>query len=90
MIVDPQVHDRFVERVSYWLDEFQKDSGKAQMSHIINERNFDRVSGLLKQTKGKVEHGGQLDRETKFIQPAIVTDVTLQGEVYTCFKRVPQ
>lgn len=79
VIVDPQVHDQFVERVGHWLDQFQKGEGKGQMSHIINERNYDRVFGLLKATKGKLVHGGELDRETKFIQPAIVTDVTLQG-----------
>ena len=81
--MDPRVHDQFVERAGYWLNQFQKGEGKGQMSRIINERNYDRVSGLLKATKGKVVHGGELDRETKFIQPAIVTDVTLQGEFST-------
>lgn len=37
---------------------------------------------LLKATDGKLVHGGELDRETKFIQPAIATDVTLQGECF--------
>lgn len=50
------------------------------MTRIVNERHYDRVSDLLKATKGKLVHGGEQERETKFIQPAVVTDVTLQGE----------
>ena len=80
--VDPIVHDKFVERVGFHLEEFLKNTRKGDMSCIINDRNFERVAGLLEGTKGKVLHGGEQDRAARYIQPTIITDVTLQGEFH--------
>ena len=80
VIVDPQIHDRFVERVTFWLDQFLKGEGKSHMTRTISERNYDRIAGLLKATKRKVVRGGEQDRETKSLQPSIITNVMLQGK----------
>lgn len=79
--VDPSVHDEFVERVGYHLKEFLKNGRKDDMSHIISDRNFERVAGLLEGTQGNVVHGGKQDKATRYIQPTVITDVTLQGEL---------
>lgn len=81
--VDPSVHDKFVERVGYWLNEFLKGNAKDGMTRMISDRNYERVAGLLKQTQGKVAYGGQQDKATRYIQPTVVTDVTMQGETHT-------
>ena len=80
--VDPIVHDKFVERVGHHLKEFLKNGRKEDMSHIISDRNFERVAGLLEGTQGNVVHGGKQDKATRYIQPTVITDVTLQGELY--------
>jgi len=46
------------------------------MARIVNEAHFDRLSGLLKQTKGQVVHGGELDKDELKIGITIVQGVT--------------
>ena len=52
---------------------------------IINERHFDRLSGLL--DSGRAVVGGQSDRDDKFIAPTVLTDVepdapVMQQEIF--------
>uniref|UniRef100_A0A914C6C5 Aldehyde dehydrogenase n=1 Tax=Acrobeloides nanus TaxID=290746 RepID=A0A914C6C5_9BILA len=51
---------------------------------IITQRQFDRLSSLLKSTRGKISFGGNTDSEQFYIQPTIITDVdgedSLMGE----------
>ncbi|KAK4696481.1 hypothetical protein P7C71_g1447, partial [Lecanoromycetidae sp. Uapishka_2] len=77
VFVDPSVHDKFVERATYWIGHYLKDGGKDSVTHIINERNYDRLVGLLEQSKGHVAYGGTTDRSTKYIQPTIIKDITM-------------
>ncbi|KAL8791339.1 MAG: hypothetical protein Q9195_005958 [Heterodermia aff. obscurata] len=79
--VDPSIHDEFVDRIGYHLKEFLKNGGKDGMSRIISDRNFERVASLLEGTQGKVVHGGEQDKATRYIHPTVVTDVTLQDSV---------
>lgn len=74
VFADPAVHDQLLERLQYWFEKFL-ENGNEQFATIINERHFDRISGLLKSTAGVVVYGGDLDRERKYIKPTIVRDV---------------
>ena len=76
--VDPSVHDEFVERVGFHLKEFV--NCKDNMSRIISDRNFERVAGLLEGTQEKVIYGGKQDKATRYIEPTVITNVTLQGK----------
>ena len=49
------------------------------MSRIVNERNFDRLTGLLKRTTGDIKVSGQSDKEKLRLAPAIVANITLNG-----------
>lgn len=82
VFVDPSVHDKFVERATHWLGQFLKGDGKDQEARIVNERNYDRLVGLFNQSRGTVAYGGEKSREDKYIQPTLVTDVNMQGELY--------
>jgi aldehyde dehydrogenase (NAD+) len=44
-------------------------------THIINERNFDRLDSLLQRTSGKIVYGGQRDRQSRYFATTIVTGV---------------
>jgi len=46
---------------------------------IINERHFDRVSALLQ--SGTVAFGGQTNRDSKYIAPTVLTDVTADSPI---------
>ena len=82
VFVDPSVHDKFVERAIYWLGQYLKGDGKDQGTRIVNGRNYDRLVGLLNRSEGNVAYGGDKSREDKYIQPTLITDVTMQGELY--------
>ena len=80
VFVDPSIHDKFVERAIHWLGQYLKDGSEEDAVRIVNEQNYDRLVGLLKQTDGKVVYGGKTNRDDKFIQQTLVTNVTMQGK----------
>jgi len=45
------------------------------MSRLVTPQAFARVSGLLKNTKGTIVVGGEMDEATKFIAPTVIKDV---------------
>lgn len=76
VLVHPGVRDRLVADLSRYFDTFL--GGKADSedyTHIVNDRNFDRLDNLLQQTSGKIVYGGQRDRQTRYFAPTIVTGV---------------
>lgn len=81
VFVEPEVVDAFLERYSFWNKQLlktttgeTKETGEDQLCHIINERNFDRLAGLLEKTSGEVVYGGleESSRKSLFIHPTIV------------------
>ena len=81
VFVDPEVHQQFVARLVYWNEKFEgggKGGLATQMGHIVNERNYDRLSGLLDKTKGKIVCGGVGDRPKLAFKPTVVDNVSTQ------------
>ena len=54
-------------------------SASAEYGRIVNERHFDRLSGLL--DSGRVVVGGSSDRTTKYIAPTVLADVDPKSPV---------
>ena len=81
VFIDPGVHDEFLEKASYWLGQFTRNEDKDQAADIVNELNYDRLICLLNQTEGKIALGAAKDRESKYIQPTVITDVTMEGKL---------
>lgn len=54
-------------------------SGSYDFCQMINEKQFDRVVKYLEQ--GTIYAGGQTNRDKLFIQPTLLTDVSLDAEV---------
>ena len=81
VFVPKTIRNEFVEKLGGWFDTFLKDEKEdpEQMVRIVNERNFDRLDGLLQKTDGKIVYGGHKDREDKYIQPTVVTDISISG-----------
>ncbi|MFF1817922.1 aldehyde dehydrogenase family protein [Kribbella sp. NPDC058245] len=50
-----------------------------EYGRIVNERHFDRLSGLL--ASGRVVVGGETDKATKYIAPTVLTDVAPDSPV---------
>jgi len=48
-------------------------------SKIINERQFNRITGYLQ--NGKIAHGGRTDAAKLFIEPTVLTEVSMDAPV---------
>lgn len=76
VFVDPSVHDEFLEKLERWTKEF---AASGHMCHIINERNYDRLAGILARSNGKIVSAGKSSREEKRLAGTIVANVSLSG-----------
>ena len=74
LLVDEEVLPALVEHMKVALREFHPKGaeGNADYSHIINERQWQRLKDMLDGTKGKVLIGGKTDRATLFFEPTVV------------------
>lgn len=80
VFAEPEIADQLAERLTYWNAQFLLQ-GDSDMCRIVNERNFDRLAGLLEKTQGTVSCGGKTDRSQKFIEPTVIKDVTMQDSL---------
>lgn len=73
-----EVQDKFVSTAKNVLKNFYLSNPKDSdsFSRIINDKNFDRLNNLLSKTTGKVAIGGETERDSCFIAPTIVSNVT--------------
>jgi acyl-CoA reductase-like NAD-dependent aldehyde dehydrogenase len=75
LLVESSVYDQVLKSLLECFQKYEKITEKSDFSHIINERGFERLKSLLSFTNGKLI-GGSLDKDSLFISPTIVTDVT--------------
>lgn len=79
VFAEPEIADKLIDKIAYWHAQVMKktaagEGGADHLSRIINDRNYDRVVGLLEKTQGKVVHGGlaHCDRADLYIPPTVV------------------
>lgn len=77
VLVHPSLRDRLVADLIRHFDTFLggKDNNPEYYTHIINDRNFERLDNLLQQTSGEVVYGGQRIPQSRYFAPTIVTGV---------------
>jgi aldehyde dehydrogenase (NAD+) len=82
VFVHEQVHDQFVQLLSQQIKSFygndiiqNKDYGR-----IINHHHFDRIQGLVKETKSDWDFS-TWDRESKFIPPTLLTGIPTDSAI---------
>jgi aldehyde dehydrogenase (NAD+) len=80
-IVDASVKDRFVSKVLDAIEAFRAQDGAGMP--IVNERQFNRLSGYLGSTGGQVVLGGGSDAATLTIEPTVVVDPPLDEPLMT-------
>ncbi len=81
LLVHSSVKDKLVEALKAAALKFFSDKPEESYSYgkIINEKQFDRIAGYLSQ--GKIAYGGRTDKEKLFIEPTILTDVSMNGSI---------
>jgi aldehyde dehydrogenase (NAD+) len=77
VLADASIRDELVSKIGAAVTKFTSD--KPGGMRIVNQRQFDRISGYLAGEDGKVVVGGKCDASTLRIQPAVVVDPDPDG-----------
>jgi aldehyde dehydrogenase (NAD+) len=83
LLVDRSIREEFLILLKKWITKFYGSSVEESpdFPRIITGAHFDRIEGYLK--CGNIYSGGQHNREAKFIEPTILTDVKPDATVMT-------
>lgn len=81
LLVHEQVHDQLVEQIRAEISEkFGANvMENASFPHIVNARNFDRLSAFL--TNGTAVIGGRSNRDQLMIEPTVLEDISWDSPV---------
>ena len=89
VLVDKENLPALVQQLEVALHDFQPRGAEdnPDYARIVNERQWERLKGLLDSTKGKILIGGKTDRSALFFEPTVVRvdsadDVLLQNESF--------
>jgi aldehyde dehydrogenase (NAD+) len=77
VLADASIRDELVSKIGAAVTKFTSD--KPEGMRIVNQRQFDRISGYLASKDGNVIVGGKCDPSTLRIQPAVVVDPDPDG-----------
>jgi aldehyde dehydrogenase (NAD+) len=73
IVIGPREREeKFLAYAKKAANSFQ---AQGDMGRIVNDVHFDRLEGLLKNTKGQVIHGGDMDRENLRMGITIISGV---------------
>ncbi|KAF9446039.1 NAD-aldehyde dehydrogenase [Macrolepiota fuliginosa MF-IS2] len=83
VLVPRDFQDKFVSALKEVADKFYPESTSAPgiYSRLVTPQAFNRIKGLLDNTKGSVALGGETDAATKFISPTVVKDVGVEDSL---------
>ncbi len=81
VLTDAETEGKLVPFIAAALEGMFGADPQASDSYgrIVNRRHFDRLAGLL--DSGTVALGGRTDREDRYIEPTVLTDVTPEQPV---------
>jgi aldehyde dehydrogenase (NAD+) len=81
VLADAKIRDELVTKISEAITRFGSDEPAGM--RIVNQRQFDRLTGYLSNTKGTVAVGGTSDPADLRIQPTVVVDPDPQEPLMT-------
>lgn len=73
VLVERAVRDELADQLVHSLEDFRSDGAPRGM-RIINERQFDRLTGYLAGTGATIAYGGGSDRAALTIEPTVLLD----------------
>ncbi|XP_068208133.1 aldehyde dehydrogenase, dimeric NADP-preferring-like [Palaemon carinicauda] len=81
VLCNKEVQDTFVQKAKEVLKEWYGDNPaqSPDLCRIVAERHVDRLAGYL--NDGKVVVGGKVDKNDKWIEPTILTDVSADSKI---------
>lgn len=79
LLIHHKVKDAFLTEYENAIKAFFPDGDLSEMPVIINEKHFDRVTGLMKKERAVI--GGHYDRCRRFVEPTVLTGITPESPV---------
>lgn len=81
VLVHRSVKDKLIEELKKSIEHFfeGKPATSPDYCRIINEKQFDRITGYLKE--GTLIYGGEFNKEDLFISPTLMVDVNLMDKI---------
>ncbi|NEQ49019.1 MAG: aldehyde dehydrogenase [Leptolyngbya sp. SIO3F4] len=81
LLIDRTIKDAFLKKLTAAMEEFfgKDPSQSPDLSRIINQQHFERLSRLL--NSGEVLVGGETDANTRYIAPTVLDNVTWDSPV---------
>lgn len=79
LLVEDSVKPKFLSLIKEKLQEINYSDGAEHYTSIINKRNFDRILGLVDESK--VIYGGNFNAESLYIEPTIMDHVSWEDPV---------
>ncbi|MDA4845168.1 aldehyde dehydrogenase [Hoeflea poritis] len=79
VLVHKSIKERVLERMVYEIEKHDYSVERGNFTRIINERNFDRVVGLI--DADKVYYGGESNREDRVIRPTVVHNISVDDPI---------
>ncbi|MDF2655833.1 MAG: Aldehyde dehydrogenase [Bacillota bacterium] len=79
LLIHHKVKDAFLAEYENAIKVFFPDGDLSEMPVIINEKHFDRVTGLMKKERAVI--GGHYDKCRRFVEPTVLTGITPESPV---------
>ncbi|WP_271254836.1 aldehyde dehydrogenase [Pseudanabaena sp. Chao 1811] len=81
LLVQKSIKPVLIEKLIAYINIFfgDKPQQSPDLARIVNDRQFDRLVGLL--DEGKILIGGNSDKSDLFISPTIIDEVSLQSKI---------
>ena len=79
VLVEESVKEEFIAQFKKAVGEFFPNGDFGDMPHIISNKHFERLRGLL--SGERVVFGGGFDPETRLMEPTLLTDVSPDSPV---------
>ncbi len=83
ILVKESVYDKFVDKMKIAIEEFYTENiaQNKDYGRIVNDRHTNRLSHILEVDKDKIIYGGNVDLESRYIEPTLLGDVNYNDEV---------
>lgn len=79
LLIHESVRDRFIEEYRKALKKFFPKNDMSGMVHIINDKHFARIAGLMHGENAAI--GGGSNAEARYIEPTVLIDVTPESPI---------
>ena len=82
LFVQREVKDELLLKIENCIKKFYGDDPEqsADFGRIINEQQFKRLETLM-HSAGNIMHGGQANREARYIEPTIIDNITYDDPI---------